>query len=216
MSSRYNRRSISLHTAPSVEPISLTEIKAFLRISGSDEDDVLTILGKSARESVELYTGRCLITQTWKLVLDGFPNAGIIHPDGEGVYDMPSNAAISALGYIDLPKQPIQSVTSITTYNISNTSSTFNSSAYGLDVSGGRIFLKSGYAWPVDLRDYQAVEVLFVAGYGADGTSVPSAIKQAILNYVSSMYESRGACEMPETCKTLLNQYRLLDHRGLW
>ena len=59
--------------APSVEPISLAEAKAHLRIDASDEDALLTSLITAARMFVERTLSLALVTESWSLYLDGWP-----------------------------------------------------------------------------------------------------------------------------------------------
>jgi uncharacterized phiE125 gp8 family phage protein len=49
---------------PEAEPVSLAELKAFLRLDGSDDDDLVTALGVAARATVERVAGQALVTQT--------------------------------------------------------------------------------------------------------------------------------------------------------
>ena len=56
---------VVLTTAPAVEPISLAEAKAHLRLDASDEDALLTALITAARMFVERTLGVALITQSW-------------------------------------------------------------------------------------------------------------------------------------------------------
>jgi uncharacterized phiE125 gp8 family phage protein len=67
-----------LLTAPAVEPISLAEAKAFLRVEHDDDDDVIAALIAGARIYVEAQTRRALITQSWRLTRDAWPQTGKI------------------------------------------------------------------------------------------------------------------------------------------
>lgn len=50
---------------PALEPITLEDLKAFLRIDSSDEDALLNSLISEARSIVETQTKRALLRQTW-------------------------------------------------------------------------------------------------------------------------------------------------------
>ena len=58
---------------PDVEPVTLADAKAALRIDHSSEDDLISSLIRAAREEVEATTGLAMIDQDWRLVLDGIP-----------------------------------------------------------------------------------------------------------------------------------------------
>ena len=62
--------------APAIEPISLAEAKAFLRVEHDDDDDLIAALIAAARSEIEIATRRMLIQQTWRIVLDGWPASG--------------------------------------------------------------------------------------------------------------------------------------------
>jgi hypothetical protein len=55
-----------LLTAPAVEPLSLTEAKAFLRVEHNDDDELIAALAAGSRIHVETQTRRALITQRWR------------------------------------------------------------------------------------------------------------------------------------------------------
>ena len=84
---------------PSSEPISLAEAKRHLRIDNTDDDDYITSLIEVARRAAEDRMERTLITTTWKLTLDEFPDA-IILP-------MPRIQAISSVIYNNRSNQQV-------------------------------------------------------------------------------------------------------------
>ena len=51
---------------PDQEPVSLVEAKAYTRVDGDQDDGLLRHLIKTARNVVETYTTRSLMTQTWR------------------------------------------------------------------------------------------------------------------------------------------------------
>lgn len=208
---RFNAKSYSLKTAPALEPVSLDLLKSYLKVDGTDEDAVLSLLIKTARRSAEEYTKRAFVTQTWLLTMDSFATHEVdwLHRDP---YFPPSYCAEGSQE-IRLSRQPIQSVSSIKTTDIANTQSTVDGSVYSLDKSGGNILLNEGELWPFNLREYAAIEIEFVAGYG-DNSAVPGDIQQAILQYAAAMYENRKCSDIPDGVKTLLDPYRLAGAFG--
>lgn len=199
-------------TPASTYPVSASELKAFLRVTGSDDDTMIANMIAAATDAVEQFIGRKLIATTMGLWLDGF---GQFDDEaflalGEGIHDGSEQQFMRGCSEIYLPINPVASVTSIKTYDKANTESTLSSSAYSLDTNG-RIYLNSGYSWPTDLRDKNAVLVTYVAAY----SSVPASIKQAVTALAAQMYECRGACDMPDTCKAMLAQYRVIDQNWI-
>lgn len=160
-----------LITAPAAEPVSASEAKSHMRVDTTADDTYIGTLITVARQNVESHLRRALINQTWELVLDAFP-----------------------AGAFRLPKPPLASVTSIKYTDVDGNESTYSSANYivDTDTEPGRVVLKTGQTWPaVVLREASAVRVRYVAGYGAAGSSVPQAIRQAILLVCGSLYENR-------------------------
>ncbi len=168
-------RSLTRATPPAVEPVSVSEAKAHLRVDISDDDSYIGTLITAAREWCEQYLDRTLINTQWTMRLDSFP------------YE------------IELPRPPIATSGTTTavavTYTLGDDSTaTLSTTAYRVDrnsTPGVVRQLRAG-TWPANLDDYNAVAVTWWAGYGASGTSVPAAIRHAILMLVGHWYESRS------------------------
>src|SRR3954454_16812626 len=62
-----------LIAGPAVEPVTLAEMRAYLRLADGAEDDLVATLVKAARLLVEAASGRQLIEQSGRLVLDRWP-----------------------------------------------------------------------------------------------------------------------------------------------
>jgi uncharacterized phiE125 gp8 family phage protein len=56
----------------------------------------------------------------------------------------------------------------------------------------GRMILNTGETWPTALRDRNAIEIEYEAGFGADASAVPATIKRAIAQTAGYLYENRG------------------------
>lgn len=202
------RTSLTITTPPTSYPITVEEVKAFAKIDSCDDDTLINSLIITATQSAEEFLRRALITQSLTLTLDlGCNNNSNL--DRDGYFE----ASISLLygdlpRTIELPKAPIQSVTSVTLYGIDNTSSIYSSSNYFLDTSGSRLCLNDNAIWTSNLRQKAACKILYVAGYGL-AASIPQAIKSAILMYVQRMYDERIICDLPDTCKNILTQWRI-------
>lgn len=189
---------LSLIAAPTGEPVSLDEAKAQCNVNVDDDNGLLDNLIAAAREYVETFTHRVLLTQTWDLKLDAFP------------YD----------GAIWLPMPPVSSVTSVTYRATDGTSTTWSSSLYDTDLPSGpkahpaRIVPAYAQFYPVTRDMVNAVTVRFVCGYGAAG-DVPSSIKSAMLLLIGHWYTNREAVnvgnitsEIPVAAPALLWPYK--------
>lgn len=172
--------------APATEPVTLSEAKAHLGVTISDDDTRITSLIVAARETAELYTQRSFITQTWAAKFDAFPTGDIIQ----------------------LPKGPIQSITSVQYVDEDGETQTFT--AYTLDAAGERIILNYDEDWPDTRSIENAVTITYVTGYGA-AAAVPDSIKAALKLQVEGLYDRPDAgyaTALQGAVDTLLNQFR--------
>jgi len=83
---------------------------------------------------------------------------------------------------------------------------------YNVDLSQnspGRVKLRTGYNWPIH-RDFASFIVEFKGGYGDAATDVPDALKQAILQLLSHLYENREAEEIPKGLKALFWPFKIM------
>lgn len=204
-----NRESLTVITPPATEPVALATAKDFLRVTGSDDDGAITLMIQTAREWAESYTRRAFINRTLRLTLDYFPQR---HKSEwwDGVKELPITELYGDADYIELPLPPLVSVASITTYDDANAASVYSASNYYVDTAGGRVHLVEGQIWPTDLRNRAAVEVQYVAGYGANVTDVPAQIRQGILATVNHLYNNRDCIDMPVEVKKMLDAYRVV------
>ena len=185
---------ISIVTPAASDPVSLAEAKAHLRIDTTDENDLITSLITAATELAQTVTCRQFIHATFDYTLDRFP-----------VED-----------YIELPRSPLSSVTSITYTNAGGTAGqTFTDITADTYHTPGRVVLNYDESWPDYREDYNAVVIRFVAGYGATSSSVPAAVRQAILLMVGHWFEHREEAsemnlkQMPVAAASLLATVKL-------
>lgn len=215
---------------PAIEPITLSEAKTHLRVDFTDDDTLITTLIIVARQAVEEFLGRALITQTWQVFYDRFPDFFYGQIDGcditsVGSFELPVNffqdRGRRRAREIELLKPPLQSVTHVKTFDNDDTETTFSTDSYQVSVYGGvaptrgRITLRDGATFPFFTRNADGIEIQFIAGYGDAASDVPEQIKQAMLLIIAKLYEDRGDCDdcdstMPKTAKLLLNPYRMI------
>ena len=122
---------------PAVEPVSLADAKAHLRLDSDADDAYVSALITAARERVELFLRRALITRAFEYTLDGFPE---------------SPALIYATSVIDLPRPPLQSVESIQYMDSAGNVQTLAPEDYVVDTSSseiGRVALAWNRFWPI-------------------------------------------------------------------
>ena len=185
-----------LLTPPAVEPVGLNEAKAYLGVLDSAEDSLISNLITAARQAVEQYCGRVLISQSWRLTLDTWPQETIIH--GGLRDDVALLAANHRLGggvvEIQLPKPPLQAVMAIRVYSAAGLAATIPASNFVMDgaATPGRVVMTSGASLPVIGQSARGLEIDFTAGYGASANDVPAVLRQAVLQAVKALYGRDG------------------------
>ena len=119
---------LRLVTAPNEEPVTLNEAKDWLRVSGSEEDFLINSLIVTARQNVEAFLQRAVITQTWELGLDEFPSCK----------------------KLTLPFPNLQSVGSVKYYDSENSLQTLDPSSYQVVTSSlpGLVERNWDTSWP--------------------------------------------------------------------
>lgn len=202
-------RSLKVATQPAVEPVTLAEAKQHLRVDISDDDTYIGALITAARQWVEEYVDRALVSQQLTMRLDSFP------------YEF------------ELPRPPMASSGTLTATTITYTldpggsgtatltTTTLSASTYRVDREDtpGRIRTVYGGTWPSHLSDPNAVAVTWWAGYGAEGSNVPAAIRHAMLMLIGHFYERRlaadsvPATEVPFGVKALLDSQKWGSYR---
>jgi hypothetical protein len=123
-----NHYSLSQVTAPSIEPVTLDEMRLFARIDTTADDALLSSLITASRTYCEAYTGRKFITQTWELGLDCFPNARF----GFDVDRSDWYATIPVFSVHFFPINPVLRINSVTYQDLTNTTQTLSPSIYDL------------------------------------------------------------------------------------
>lgn len=182
-------------TPPAIEPVTLAEAKAHLRVDHDDEDTLIEgiIAAASAHFDGQGVLGRAMITQSWATWVRNSP------------------------GVVTLPVGPFQTLTSVEYYDADNSLQTDAVGNYEVRLSGDFVTVqpKAGFAWPGAYSRPDAIKITYVAGFGDAGTDVPASIRQAMLLTIGHWYENREAVtdgtpkELPMAVNALIGVERV-------
>lgn len=167
---------LRLVTPPAFEPITRDNTKIKLGISATDTSSDLQIdwMIPAARRWVEQRINKALVTQTWALYLDGFPEV------------------------ISVPMGNVQSITHIKYTGPDGVVATMNAADYQLDLFSMPARIAPVYnvaSWPAARRyAFNVVEIQFVAGYGA-AADIPADIIEALYRVVGHWLNNQSAIE---------------------
>ena len=182
-----------LLTPPAVEPLSLAEAKAFLRLETADDDPLIAAFISAARLHVELQTGLALVTQRWRMVLDCWP----------------------ANGRIAVRPVPLQALTAARVFDFDGEARAIDTHAFVPDASTS-MFSFVPWALPMPTRIAAGIELDIAAGFGDAASDVPEPLRQAIRLLVAHWYENRAivagaeVAPVPSNAAVLIAPYRSL------
>ena len=185
-----------LLSGPAVEPVTLAEAKHFIRLEHDDDDDIIVALIAGSRIHVETQTRRALITQSWRLVRDVWPE----------------------LGCVPVLPVPLRTLDAARVYKSDGSTLAIDIAAFVVDkvAAPARLsFTRGALAAPE--RRAAGIEIDVTCGYGAAPEDVPEPLRQAIRLLVAHWYENRGlvaigheVAVLPQTAAALIAPYRVL------
>lgn len=155
--------------AYAASPVLLATAKSYMRVTSTTDDAFIQSLIDTVTAWSESYTGRQFRENTWQLLLDEFADR------------------------IDINKTPIKEITSIT-HIVSGVPVIVDASTYYLKqlTQLGEVLLVDGQDWPTNTDEReQAIVVYFTTkAY----TRALDRFSQAVLMFVTYLYENRGDC----------------------
>lgn len=191
-----------LVTPPASEPVTITQVKAHLRVDGNDDDTFLTSLIAIARERLEQETRRAWMRQRW--------TAYIIGDFGQ-------------LLSVELPRPRILTGgdnTFLLEYR--NTSGTWvTESSYMIQANREPSRLWGPTTIPADIdtprdADDAVWRATYWTGYGSESADVPGPLKQALMMLIGHLDQNRELTvsgrtitEVPKSLDWLLTPYRV-------
>ena len=170
----------------------MAEARAFLRLDTDDDDAIVAACIVAARQACESFTGRSLITQSWQLYLDQWPE-----------------------GPVTLPRPPVQAVTAINVYDETGVASALDVAGFWVDGASapGRLIAKSATVLTYPGRRLGGIEITYDAGYGPGWNDVPQALRQGMMLAIADFYEHRSgetASGLPPAIAALWQPYRVV------
>lgn len=207
--------------APIEEPVSLAEARVHLRAEDTPDGTLIETLVQAAREQVEDFTRRQVMTATYDFLADSFPAAGRRWwwAEDSGRWAVDQVTGIVDTSEIELPRPRLQSVTSVKYVDVDGILQTLAATEYEVDVGRepGVVRLAYGKSWPSTRAQKNAVAIRYVCGYPSKAL-VPGRIKAAINLMVGHLYENREDSVVgtiiselkPESAKSLLWPLRIV------
>ena len=162
---------------PAVLPVTLADMKLYLRIDHDHEDALVMALMRAATSAVEAMSGLRLVTQGWSVFVDDWPGRTTLC----------------------LPIAPVASIDEVRVHADDDTHAVIDPAHYYLDSASrpARLVLRADRIWPRPGRLANGIEVRLQAGFGATPDDVPGELVQAIRSLTAHWYEHREAASAP-------------------
>ncbi|HEX8662978.1 MAG TPA: head-tail connector protein [Beijerinckiaceae bacterium] len=179
-----------LIAGPAVEPVTLAEMRAYLRLDDNAEDDLVTALVKAARLLVEAASGRQLVEQTWRLVLDRWPCGRIVR----------------------LPLSPLIRVERLRVFDVAGAPTDLAAGLFRAEAASDppRVVVEAAATEPGLAAEGIHLDV--VVGFGPAAADVPAPLAQAVRLLVARWFENRGDAPadtaLPPDVAALVAPYR--------
>jgi len=158
-------------TDPVNAAVATALVEQQLYISSGDSPLVIANAIESATDFVERDTDRSLITQTWTMTLDAFPN--------------------NFRTTIYVPKGKIQSITSLKYIDVDENEQTLDLNTHFTVTTVGKEnrIIPIG-SWPSVFTDKDdVVTLVWISGYGDDDSDIPGWAQRAILLKVQEAFD---------------------------
>jgi uncharacterized phiE125 gp8 family phage protein len=180
-----------LLTPPVIEPLTLIEAKAFLRVDRGDDDAVIIALIAAARVHVEAMTRRALLAQTWRFTLDAWPKGGRFAP---------------RIG-------PLRELVAARVFDADGEAREIDPESFVVDAAANAIAAPC-FALPAPGRAQVGIVLDVLCGYGTDAGEVPADLRHAVRLLLAHWYDNRVATAdgavVPAGVGALLAPYRML------
>ena len=161
--------------APALEPVTLGQAKAQLRVFHDEDDALIERLIVMARDHAESVTRLSIMPQTWELSLDYWWRQTL-----------------------ELPRFPLQSVESISYVDEEGATQTLDPALYTVYPAYRRLAWNPNAEIPkLQEGTLQRVTVRYVLGW-ASREDLPAALVQAMLVNLTMYYNNRGDMEFQE------------------
>lgn len=164
------------------EPLSLSEVKQYLRIEGSDDNAIVKDLILAVTHITEKYLNSSLLRQQWRLVYDKYIPSSIL-----------------------LPMGPIMEILSVRSFGRDGLPTKHSSDYYYLNGRKTRLLFDANII-------ASEIEIDYLAGYGHNPSDVPPAIKDGMLYHIASIYDGRaGVNVIPPKSEALYKPYKIIQ-----
>lgn len=177
-------------TGPALEPVSLDEMKLYLRLDGDAEDTLVGAMISAARLTVEATLNCALLEQVWRLRVLRWASAG----------------AVIA------PIRPLRRLVAVRSVDAAGAGTDLELAGFRVDAAVHAIIALDRTP---DIPASGHVEIDVAVGYGALASEVPEPLRLAVRTLVANWFDNRGEAPaargaplLPDAVRALLAPFR--------
>jgi uncharacterized phiE125 gp8 family phage protein len=185
-----------LLTAPTIEPVTLPDLKYHLNVDGTHDDPLIVRIAQTARAYVEEHTRTKLVRQQWRVYMD---------------YHLMETSLWPA---------KVQEVAQVQYVDEDGATQTVATSVYDVDIPNQRLLLAYDQTWPTTRHQRNAAWMDVWSGFYVSGNSpldltgnIPDDLLGAIYMLSDHMYEHRGVSVAPGFGQDPVFRALLAPHR---
>ena len=157
-----------LLSGPAEGPVTLATLRTYLRVDGTEDDQAIQLAFRAARQHITRQTGYVLAVESWRLILDAWPNDQTVK----------------------IPLWPLRRITAARLYTGTGSASSISSTNIVTRSNGKPAFVRfNNVAKPA--VDAGGIEIDCECGY-ASSNDVPQALTLAVMRITALLYETRG------------------------
>lgn len=151
-------------------PVSLAELKAFLRVTVSDEEALLAGLARAAADMCEAFTGRALLDRAVEEDLAASPR------------------------WTRLGAAPVRLIENVAALGEDGAATALAAGAYAIDVDAAG----DGWVRVLAAGSAKRVRVSYRAGMAGDQNGLPEALRHGIVRLAAHLYAHRGQADQAD------------------
>lgn len=158
---------LTVKTAPANKALYLSDAKSHLRVRHDNDNRDILLAIDAATAWLENYTERSLITRTYELSFDAWPDV------------------------FEVERGPLIDVVSLTYYDSNDTLQTVDPADYYVDPRSHIGRVKPVTSWPDAFDKPNTIILEYTAGYGATPLLLPNDLQAALKLLVGHFYDNR-------------------------
>ena len=207
----------NVKTASTAPVISLDEVKNYLKVETTEDDDLIELLIDAAVCVFEAFTGQDLISREYFIACSGFPDSHNMFPS--------HFSSLCGSNCLEIRRFPLVSVLLIE-FLKNGLFVPLPESDFEIDFGSPAHypFIFPVDDWPTTDCVPRPVKIEIEVGYGFPDPGIPNGIKVGLLQHIAFLYQNRGDCacdgnkvsSLPAAAKLIYSKFIIYKLQNEW